>query len=197
MHIFLEIAKLHKDQLKVGVLAELNELQLAKFYQYMAAMPHLASLFVCISSDEKICGFASGTTNIKLFYKEFLKSRWFYILKIISSLTVKPKMYRRLFSIGSYLHHGPKIATSIDSEILSFVVSPTKHRGGLGQKMFEAIRTYFSQHNISTFKVTAAHTQIAAQLFYQKMGGTLIGNMDLGLLTSSVYKFECKNQSPP
>ncbi|MBX7066607.1 MAG: GNAT family N-acetyltransferase [Parachlamydiales bacterium] len=188
--LFLEIAKLHKDQLKVGLFAELNERQLAKFYHQISAMPHLASLFVCIDEKENICGFASATLNIKSLYSEYIKKWWFFLIEIFLTFIIQPKFYRRIFSVGKYLHAGPNIGNSINAEILSFVVSPSRHRNGIGKKMFDEIRKYFSLNHVSNFKVTTSHTQISAQYFYCKMGGKCLGNIDLGSLTSSIYEFE-------
>lgn len=183
--VFSQIALLHIKLLSAGVLARLGPSFLINLYKALAKSPQ--SAVYVLQEHEKIIAFVACTANINTFYRQFFYENWTSIFLILPKL-FNPMLFKRSFSIFHYLlKKTDKVQPN--AELLSIAVAEQAHRLGVGSKLILKVYDFMKENNVDIFKVTAAHTQQSAQIFYQSKGGVESGTIVLGKLKSSIYYF--------
>lgn len=177
--VFRQIAELHADQLKVGLLASFGIPFLERFYRRAATDP-LAILIASVK-DGEVIGFVMGCVSPFKFHFRMLVRLW---PVITWQLLRRPgHMYRGL-SVARYV--GSK-SSGPAPELLSIVVDPRFQRSGAGAELFRDFKLKLLACDVHKFRVTASETQKAALPFYRKHGGIVISETNLGGLRSFTF----------
>lgn len=185
---FEQIAHLHIVQLEAGFLASLGSAVVERIYRYAAGHPH-ATVIVSID-DTRVFGFVMGVASQKGFYLHFVIRN---VSLLAAAIAAQPSLIPRVLS-GSRQAFG---SARIDfPELLSIAVAPTVERQGIGTELLRAFSRYIAINAKAVFRVIAAETQANALTFYQKNGGKIIKEIDLGGLRSSVFEIPASDPPP-
>lgn len=177
--IFRQVAKIHVDQLNVGLLASFGSPFLERFYRRAATDPR--AIFIAIIKDGEVIGFVLGCVSPFKFYIRILVWLW---PSIIWHLLWRPGDFRRGLSLARYVGSKPSIPSP---ELLSIAVAPAFQRSGAGAKLLRQFQLRLHVYEISDFRVTASETQDNAIKFYRKYGGVIVSETDLGGLKSFTF----------
>lgn len=185
---FQSVSELHQTQLSAGILAELSISALSKFYRFVALNEQHSVLIIATKGNE-VCGFVCGTLDLHRLYIQFIKTHPITVITSLLLLTTKPKLYKRIGSLVTYIRKPRLNGVSVKAELLSMAVSPSKTRSGIGRRLLGALTDYFRSHDVQCFKVVSSYTQKEAHDFYQSLGGKQVGQLEIGLLKSMQYVF--------
>ena len=177
--IFRQIAELHADQLKAGLLASFGILFLERFYRRVATDP-LAILIANIK-DEEVIGFVMGCVSPFQFHFRILVR---LSPAIVWHLLRRPGIIHRALSLAKYV--GSK-SSRPSPELLSIAVDPRFQRSGVGAELLRQFQLKLPAYQFHKFQVTASETQKAALKFYRKHGGVIVSETDLGGLRSFTF----------
>ncbi|EKE01967.1 MAG: Acetyltransferase [uncultured bacterium] len=187
-----EIAKLHAEQLSVGLLTKMGINFLKKLYFFVAS-DSSAVLMVAIKNT-RIVGFVCGAYDVDRFYKRFLFRYGYFVLwRLLVLLLARPKIFFQTYNLKKYFLLNLSASNLPKAELLSMVVKPDHLRQGIGRKLFIGLSKDFVEHNICAFKVAASETQKEAVCFYPSMGGRKIATTVLGQLKTSIYLINLQN----
>ena len=154
----LDIAKIHKQEIKKGFLSSLPVVFLEKLY-----LSVIESDFCIIAREgDEVLGFIAGTKDIKKLYSYFLKRYFFY-----SAFFLLPKIFNIKKIIETLFY--PK-NEGVKAELLTIAVKKNFQGQGLAKKMFEAFISEMKKRNVRAFKVLVGEELAPAISFYEKSG---------------------------
>lgn len=179
---FPQIAAIHIEQLKAGLLASFAPAALERLYRHAARDARCA--LIVATEDGRVTGFAMGSASPTRFYLGAIIRIWPWLaLELIR----RPQILKRAASLGQYAL-APKSAAGPEPELLSIAVTEDRQRSGVGDALLLHFRAALKSIGKDDFKVTASDTQQAAIRFYQRHGGVVISETDLGGLRSFTYR---------
>lgn len=162
----VQIAKIHKEEIKKGFLSRLGERFLSLFYEAIIFFPD--SFVVVAEEDGRVIGFVSGCLNINEFYKKFFKKyavwTFFVLLPKIYSLVV----IKKIFETKRYSQHTEENLPK--EELLTIAVKGDFKGRGISKDIFERFVFEMKQRNVKSFKVVVGGDLERAIGFYEKMG---------------------------
>jgi len=162
----IQIAKIHKQEINQGFLSQLGVKFLSKLYERMISSENS---FVIVSKDnDEIIGFINGCTNLKKFYKDFLRK---YIFWAIIILLPKFLNFATITKILETLKYSKKKEKNLpETELLTIAVKKEFHGQKIAQKMFDFFVNEMKNRKIKQFKVVVGKNLLRAIGFYEKMG---------------------------
>jgi ribosomal protein S18 acetylase RimI-like enzyme len=180
--VFRELARLHAEEIDGGFLTSLGPRVLAKLYEGMCSS---ADAFIFTASiDDRIVGFLCGSTNTPRVYKHVLRRQWPGLVRAAA-----PRMFswRNIrLSLETLRYPAQGVLQGLPAaEILNFCVTHRLHRGGIGRNLFVAMVTEFQRRGIPQIRIVTGATQFSAIQFYQKLGATPAGTIDVHSRTVS------------
>lgn len=176
---FADIARLHATELSAGLLPLFGVQFLERMYRF--ASSHPGSLIIAAIENGSVAGFVMGSAAPSQFYAGLLLRTWPIL---IYTFARRPRAIIRALSLARYVSKA-----SGGAELLSIVVR-SGHRGtGLATKLLHAFEHQLGACGITKFYVTAADTQPAALRFYQKTGGIIVAESDLGGLRTLTFMY--------
>jgi ribosomal protein S18 acetylase RimI-like enzyme len=177
--VFRQIAELHADQLKAGLLASFGPRLLEQLYRCAAADPDV--ILLAHVRDGKVTGFVMGSIHPSRFNRRLL-IRLFPM--IAWQILCRPSMVPRALSLARYIGFRPAGPTA---ELLSIAVDPQLRASGIGEALLREFHFRLRKHDVLEYRVTAADTQTAALQFYRKHGGVVVSEIDLGSLRAFTF----------
>jgi ribosomal protein S18 acetylase RimI-like enzyme len=154
----IQIAKIHKQEIKKGFLSSLPLIFLEKLY-----MSVIENDFCIVAKEgDDVLGFIAGTKDIKKLYSFFLKKYFFY-----SIIFLLPKIFdiRKIIETLFY----PK-GDDVKAELLTIAVKSNFQGRGFAAKMFGAFIEEMRKNNVKLFKVLVGEELLPAISFYEKSG---------------------------
>lgn len=164
----LDMAKIHKQEIKKGFLSSLPLRFLEKIYSAVIENDF------CVTDKEggKIIGFIAGTADIKKLYSEFAKRYFFYSIFIFlpKILNVK-KIFEDIFYINK--------KDVLRSELLTIAVRKNFRGQGVAKEMLEVFILEMKKRGVKSFKVVVGEELKPAINFYEKSGFKLLGEAEV------------------
>lgn len=181
------LAHIHESELAAGFVAQLGMGFLEVIYRHICT--DRGAILIAAFRDDHVVGFVSGTVDARAFYRSFARKRALRSLfHVLPRLVSRPSTYRRIVSLRRHMV-GNGSCTLPAAELLSIAVRSDVARLGVGRCLFHALCDDFRLRGIRSFKVASADTQVAAQGFFGRLGGTVVETRNLGSLKSNVYLF--------
>lgn len=181
--LFPQIADIHAEQLKAGLLASFAPSFLTRLYRRAAADP--LSILIVGLKDQEVVGFAMGSVSPFRFYLGALVRLWPWLT---AELAHRPVILGRAASLGKYAFAPTAAQTGPNAELLSIAVKAGHQGTGVGNELIRQFRLALLALDEYNFRVTAADTQQVARTFYRKHGGVVISETNLGGLQSFTYQ---------
>jgi len=180
--VFRELAQLHSEEIEGGFLTSLGPRVLAKLYEGICSSPD--AFILTASVDERIVGFLCASTNTGRVYKHVLRRHGVGLV-----LAAAPSLFswRNITRSFETLRYPAKSVPAglPGAEILNFCVTQRLHRAGIGRNLFVAMTTEFHRRGIPQIRIVTGATQYSAIQFYQKIGATPAGTIDVHSRTVS------------
>lgn len=181
--LFPQIAAIHAEQLKAGLLASFAPQVLERLYRRASTDP-LSILVVSFDETGTVTGFVMGSLSPFRFYLGSLMRIWPWLALEVWR---RPQIIGRAASLGKYAF-APKRLRGPGAELLSIAVRADDQHSGVGAELLRQFRMALLALDEKSFRVTASDTQKAARKFYRKHGGVVISETDLGGLRSFTYE---------
>jgi ribosomal protein S18 acetylase RimI-like enzyme len=163
----VQIARLHKKEINQGFLSDLGDKFLAKLYEAMTSSPYA---FVVVADDsDRIIGFIGACTDVKRFYKHFLKKYFFQCLIILAPKMISFSIFKKIIETLKYPKRKNKSHLP-ESELFTVAVEKEFQGQGLIQNIFKAFILEMRNRDINEFKVVVGERLPRAIAFYEKMG---------------------------
>lgn len=185
------VAALHARQIPWGLLSRLGEGFVASFY---STMFHSPLGFGFLAEDgERLVGFATGVTDWRQFYREFLRGHLGMAVRALASGLGQGR-WRRLLETSRY-------AASDNlppAELVSIALDPETRGGGIGGELVQRVLDEFSARGVEAVRVTAGSTNAPANRLYERSGFRLLGNIEIHPgETAAVYIITLAPQGQP
>jgi len=154
----IEIAKIHKQEIKKGFLSSLPLVFLEKLY-----LSVIENDFCVVAKEgENVVGFMAGTKNLKKLYSFFIEKNFFY-----SAVILLPKIFDARKIVETLFY--PK-DEDIEAELLTVAVKNNFQGKGLASKMFEVFVEEMKRNKVEVFKVLVGAELLPAINFYENSG---------------------------
>lgn len=160
-----QIAKIHKQEINQGFLSQLGVKFLSKLYERMISSKN--SFVIVSKNNDEVIGFISGCTNLKKFYKDFLRKYIFW-----ATITLLPKIFNMttITKIFETLKYSKKEEKKLpEEELLVIAINKKFHGQGIAQKMFDLFIKEMRSRKVKQFKVVVGENLSRAIGFYEKM----------------------------
>ena len=185
---YIRLAEIHKNAINEGFLSTLDSKLLAELYKTLAKSEY-GSLLISLNKNNTIIAFIAISYSTSSFYKEFFLKKAIiltpYLLRKLFSLSFIIKLFETLLYPFKKSHN-----SDIDSEILNFCVDEEYRGSGIGKALFEHAKLEFGNEGIKKIKIVTGESQKSAQIFYEKNGANLIGDVEIHKNSKSfVYKY--------
>lgn len=156
-----EVALIHFQYLKLGILSNLGESFLVDFYKSL--LKQNSTFTIVVDNGSKIVGFATGATKLNSVPRTMISGLWFATLIAVIK---NPKIAVKLLQTPFYpsFKSGENIG-----EIFSIAVIPAYRRQGIGAKLIESCRKEFKKRGYNHFQVSVREKMQAANHFYEKL----------------------------
>lgn len=162
----VQIAVIHQQEINQGFLSQLGIKFLSKLYESMISSKN--SFVVTAEKNDEVIGFISGCSNVKKFYKDFLKK---YTLWTIIILLPKFLNFTTIKKIIETLKYSNKTEKGLpETELLAIAVKKDFHGQGVAIKMFEFFINELKKNGVKKFRVVVGKNLSRAIGFYEKVG---------------------------
>lgn len=161
-----QIAQIHFKEIKHGFLNQLGKRFLGYFYLAMIDSPN--AFLIIAKENNSVIGFVSGCTNLKKFYKEFIRKYIFKSFFIFLKKMFNPNIFKKVLETIKYSQKKEKDLPR--SELLSIAVIRNFQGQDVARKLLEKFVSEMNKKDINEFKVIVGENLIQANKFYQKNG---------------------------
>lgn len=159
-------ARMHIDSIRSGFLSSLGAGFLSEFYMCLSRSGY-GTCFICKDAD-RIIGFVAGTTDLSRFQNEFIRKRFFRVMKTPGFLK-KVFSIRVLYGIFEDLFYARRKKIP-ETELISIAVDSEYRGKGVGQLLMETFLREMIQKKVDTIKVIVGEDNQAAKSFYERHG---------------------------
>lgn len=182
---YRQVARLHVRCLDQGFLATLGERFLALMYEAIDRADGTALLVEEAAGD--VQGFITGGTGMGPIYRRMLRSPVRLALALAPAL-LRPSKLRRILEILRYSGDGTRPDGVPDAELLSLAVAPEWRGQGVADRLYARLVEDFRSRGVDAFRITVGDALAPAHRFYQRMGATVAGDVEVhGGETSKIY----------
>ena len=173
---YRQVARLHVRCLDQGFLATLGEGFLSLMYE---AMDRAAGVTLITEEREgRVVGFITGGTGMGPIYKRMLRSPLRLGLALAPAL-VRPAKVRRILEILRYSGDANLPEGVPDAELLSLAVAPEARGSGVADTLYRKLVEDFEARGVDAFRIIVGDALAPAHRFYQRMGATLAGEVQV------------------
>ena len=173
---YRQVARLHVRCLDQGFLATLGEGFLSLMYE---AMDRAAGVTLITEEREgRVVGFITGGTGMGPIYKRMLRSPLRLGLALAPAL-VRPAKVRRIIEILRYSGDADLPEGVPDAELLSLAVAPEARGSGVADTLYRKLVEDFEARGVNAFRIIVGDALAPAHRFYQRMGATVAGEVQV------------------
>ena len=167
----LQIAEIHKAEIKKGFLSSLDVRFLESLYSFIIKSDF--SFCVVAKEGDRVMGFAAGTLDINKLYLKFLKNHFFSSFAIFFPKILSPSFMKKIFETLLY----PKKENDLPkAELLTIAIRNEFQNDGLGGKMLFLFISEMQKRGTKIFKVVVGEELKQAIKFYEKNGFKMLRN---------------------
>ena len=185
----LEIAKIHKTEIKKGFLSSFKLAFLKNLYLVIIE----SDISFCIVTKENgnVVGFIAGVTDLNKFYIYFLRKYFFQSVFLLFKKMFSISYIKKIFEILLYPLKEKKLPSA---ELLTMAVASQFQRQGIAGKMFLEFALEMKKRNVTDFKVLVGEELTPVIHFYEENGFTFLKNTTVHKGKSSrLYTYKTKS----
>ncbi len=144
------------------------------------------STLIVAEREGRIVGFISGATSMRTVYRGMLR-HWLKLGWALMPSAFRPRRVWRILEIIRYSKSAGNPGIP-DAELLSLALDQGYRGQQIAEKLFTQLCAFFSDRNISAFKIVVGAKLIAAHGFYRRMGAIATDDVEVhGGSRSTVY----------
>src|SRR5690606_4416678 len=128
--------------------------------------------------DGRVVGFITGGTSMGPIYKRMLRSPVRLGLALAPAL-VRPAKVRRIIEILRYSGDAALPDGVPEAELLSLAVAPEARGSGVAETLYRKLVEDFQARGVDAFRIIVGDALVPAHRFYQRMGATLAGEVQV------------------
>lgn len=157
-----EVGRIHFKYLKEGIIANLGNNFLEKFYNKTLTQKNI---FTFVAGEKgKIVGFATGALKLEIIPMVMFKNLW---LDTLIAIVKNPLLFFKLVETPFY----PNFKSKNDfGEIFTIAVLPEYRNHGIGTNLIKKLKSEFKKNNCKYFQVSVREKMRDANSFYQNLG---------------------------
>lgn len=166
------IAALHRSQIPWGLLSDLGEAAVTRFYRVLITS---GVGFVVLAEDgEGPVGFASAVTDWPRFYRAFVRhAPWSAVPLLVRAWS--GRRWRRLLETRRYV-----TASQLPrAELASIALAPSARGRGIGRTLVAAVLAELGRRGVTAVRVTTAADNGEARRLYESAGFRLHGELEI------------------
>lgn len=173
---YRQVAGLHERCLDQGFLATLGERFLSLMYEAMDRADGVT--LITEERDGRVVGFITGGTSMGPIYKRMLRSPVRLGLALAPAL-VRPAKVRRIIEILRYSGDAALPDGVPEAELLSLAVAPEARGSGVADALYRKLVEDFQARGVNAFRIIVGDGLAPAHRFYQRMGATVAGEVQV------------------
>jgi len=173
---YRQVAALHVRCLDQGFLATLGEGFLMLMYEAMDRAEGVT--LITEERDGRVVGFITGGTSMEPIYKRMLRSPVRLGLALAPAL-VRPAKVRRIIEILRYSGDADLPDGVPEAELLSLAVAPEARGSGVADALYRKLVEDFQSRGVNAFRIIVGDGLAPAHRFYQRMGATVAGEVQV------------------
>lgn len=173
---YRQVATLHAANINQGFLATLGVPFLSLMYQAIDEGDQ--SVLLTEESAGQVVGFVSGAVGMGPIYRQMLRHPLRLTISLLPSLAC-PGRILRIFETLRYSRGRAKPSGWPDGELLSIAVDPTLRGSGLSERLYRRLEDHFSKLGLPAFRIVVGKALEPAHRYYQRMGATPIGTIEV------------------
>jgi ribosomal protein S18 acetylase RimI-like enzyme len=181
--VYQQVARLHADNIDQGFLSSLGVPFLTLLYESIDANP--SSVLLLARHEGKVVGFVTGAEGMRSIYRELLR-RW---PRLTMALLPALLSLRKIRKIAELVFMGKKtqpLTNLSQAELLSIAVDPGQRGQGHAAALYAELVQHFQERRVDGFRIVVGDSLAAAHRFYQRMGATPVGRIEVHKGQSSV-----------
>lgn len=173
---YRQVAQLHLRSLDQGFLGTLGEGFLALMYE---AIDRAEGTVLLVAEDGgQVQGFITGGTGMGSIYRTMLRSPVRLGLALAPAL-LRPAKVRRILEILRYSREAALPGGLPEAELLSLAVAPEWRGTAVAEGLYRRLVEDFRRRGVGAFRITVGETLAPAHRFYQRMGATVAGEVEV------------------
>ena len=171
-----QVAALHAVNIDRGFLSSLGLPFLALVYRAIDEEPE--SVLIVEEREGRIVGFVAASAGMGAIYRRLLRRPVALGIALAPSLFRRERL-RRIFEILRYGRGGCEAAHSPAMELLSIAVAPDMRGQGIADLLYRRLMDHCRSSGVNAFKIVVGEALAPAHRFYQRMGATPAGRIEL------------------
>jgi len=184
----LEIAKIHKEEIKKGFLSSFDANLLATIYSALIKSKN-GVCAVAQSENNEIVGFIAGAVNLEKFYIYFLYSHSFRAMPFLFKKFFNLRTIKKIIEIFLY----PKKEKELTkSELLAVAVKNNFRGKGIAAQLLEKFIVEMKKAGVADFKAVVGEELLDAINFYGKNNFKVQKIISLHGRASRIYLYSIK-----
>lgn len=173
---YRQVARLHVRCLDQGFLATLGEDFLALMYEAIDQADETTLLVE--EQGGQVLGFITGGTGMGPIYKRMALSPVRLAMALAPAL-LRPSKVRRILEILRYSGEGGVPEDLPEAELLSLAVDPEWRGKAVADRLYGRLVEDFRRRGVAAFRITVGDALLPAHRFYQRMGATIAGRVEV------------------
>jgi ribosomal protein S18 acetylase RimI-like enzyme len=170
------IARLHASNIDQGSLSSLGLPFLTLPYESIDA--NESSVLLLARHEGTVVGFVTGAEGMGSIYRELLR-RWPRLTLALLPALLSPRKIWKMFEVlflGQKEHPLPNLP---HAELLSIAVDPSHRSQGHAAALYAELVQHFRERRVDGFRIVVGDSLAAAHKFYQRMGATPVGRIEV------------------
>lgn len=172
---YRQVAALHAANIDQGFLATLGQPFLSLMYRAIDEAPD--SVLIFDDAGGKVRGFVSGSAGMGSIYRRMMCRPVLLALALLPSL-VQPSRLMRIIEILRY-GGGEGPAELPPAELLSIAVDPAWRGRGVAESLYNRLSAHWATQGVQSFRITVGERLAPAHRFYERMGATPVGHVEV------------------
>ena len=173
---YRQVAVLHAANIDQGFLATLGVPFLALMYRALDEAE--GSVLLTEEQGGRVVGFVSGAAGMGPIYRRMLHRPLRLGVSLLPSM-VRPARLKRILEILRYSGRADVSQPLPHAELLSVAVDRAVRGTGVAEKLYRRLQSHFAAHGINAFRITVGDSLAPAHRYYQKMGATPVGRIEV------------------
>lgn len=190
---YQQVAALHLENIASGFLSAMGANFMTILYQTIDESP--GGLLEVEREGDRIVGFVAAATNTESLMRGLL-TRFPSVVWALRGCLLRPGRLIEIFRLMRHLIRSSRAAHSglPRTELLSIAVASDSRGKGVAERLYRRLESHLHRRGIVEFKIVVGSNLSAAQRFYDRMGASEVGQVEVhGGHTSKLYVARVRN----
>lgn len=174
--VYRQVARLHAGNIDQGFLSSLGLPFLTLLYE--AIDSNDSSVLLLAKLDGNVIGFVAGAEGMGSIYRQLLR-RWPRLTWALLPALLSPRKVWKMVEILLLDKKSQPLSILPHAELLSIAVEASHRSQGHAADLYVELVLHFRERKLDGFKIVVGESLAAAHKFYQRMGATPVGRVEV------------------